>query len=471
MVALLFDNKSLKKLIVPLIIEQFLAVMVGMADIMMVSSAGEAAVSSVALVDLINVLIINIFAALATGGAVVCAQSIGAGHLDQANRSANQLVYIVSAISVALMIGAGHLDQANRSANQLVYIVSAISVALMVLVLLFSRALLGVLFGQVEPPVMEGAITYFVISALSYPFIAVYNGCAALLRSMGNSRASMYVSALMNGLNVVGNAILVFGFSMGVAGVALATLVSRGVACGIMMVLMHSRRNPVRVAQLLRFRLDGRLIGKILRIGVPNGLENSVFQLGRVLLVSMISTFGTAQIAANAVANNIDSFGIIPGQALGLALITVVGQCVGARDWAQVRAYTKKLVKIAYCCIWGLNAVLLLLLPLILRIYNLSDAARQYAFLLILIHNGCAMALWPLSFTLPNALRAAGDVKVPMVISMVSMAAVRLVGSWLLGVKLGLGVVGVWIAMVADWVVRTICFLLRVRQKLWKEHP
>ena len=436
MVALLFDNKSLKKLIVPLIIEQFLAVMVGMADIMMVSSAGEAAVSSVALVDLINVLIINIFAALATGGAVVCAQSIGAGHLDQANRSANQLVYIVSAISVALMV----------------------------LVLLFSRALLGVLFGQVEPPVMEGAITYFVISALSYPFIAVYNGCAALLRSMGNSRASMYVSALMNGLNV-------FGFSMGVAGVALATLVSRGVACGIMMVLMHSRRNPVRVAQLLRFRLDGRLIGKILRIGVPNGLENSVFQLGRVLLVSMISTFGTAQIAANAVANNIDSFGIIPGQALGLALITVVGQCVGARDWAQVRAYTKKLVKIAYCCIWGLNAVLLLLLPLILRIYNLSDAARQYAFLLILIHNGCAMALWPLSFTLPNALRAAGDVKVPMVISMVSMAAVRLVGSWLLGVKLGLGVVGVWIAMVADWVVRTICFLLRVRQKLWKEHP
>ena len=238
-----------------------------------------------------------------------------------------------------------------------------------------------------------------------------------------------------------------------------------------MMVLMHSRRNPVRVAQLLRFRLDGRLIGKILRIVVPNGLENSVFQLGRVLLVSMISTFGTAQIAANAVANNIDSFGIIPGQALGLALITVVGQCVGARDWAQVRAYTKKLVKIAYCCIWGLNAVLLLLLPLILRIYNLSDAARQYAFLLILIHNGCAMALWPLSFTLPNALRAAGDVKVPMVISMVSMAAVRLVGSWLLGVKLGLGVVGVWIAMVADWVVRTICFLLRVRQKLWKEHP
>ena len=210
---------------------------------------------------------------------------------------------------------------------------------------------------------------------------------------------------------------------------------------------------------------------KGLRIGVPNGLENSVFQLGRVLLVSMISTFGTAQIAANAVANNIDSFGIIPGQALGLALITVVGQCVGARDWAQVRAYTKKLVKIAYCCIWGLNAVLLLLLPLILRIYNLSDAARQYAFLLILIHNGCAMALWPLSFTLPNALRAAGDVKVPMVISMVSMAAVRLVGSWLLGVKLGLGVVGVWIAMVADWVVRTICFLLRVRQKLWKEHP
>ena len=279
MVALLFDNKSLKKLIVPLIIEQFLAVMVGMADIMMVSSAGEAAVSSVALVDLINVLIINIFAALATGGAVVCAQSIGAGHLDQANRSANQLVYIVSAISVALMV----------------------------LVLLFSRALLGVLFGQVEPPVMEGAITYFVISALSYPFIAVYNGCAALLRSMGNSRASMYVSALMNGLNVVGNAILVFGFSMGVAGVALATVISQCISAGLVLLCLMHAEGPYRV-DLRRLRIRRAKLLQIMRIGLPAGVQGAIFSISNVLIQSSINSFGSVAMAGNSAASNLEGF-------------------------------------------------------------------------------------------------------------------------------------------------------------------
>ena len=412
----MFSKQALRRLILPLIIEQFLAVMVGMADIMMVSSAGEAAVSSVALVDLINVLIINIFAALATGGAVVCAQSIGAQNLERANRAANQLLYIVTAAALGIMV----------------------------LVLFCKAGLLGLLFGQVEPEVMEGAVTYFVISALSYPFIAVYNGCAALLRAMGNSKASMCVSAYMNGQNIAGNAVFVFVF--------------------------HRRRNPVRVSGLLRFRFEPAVMAQILRIGVPNGLENSFFQLGRVLLVSLISTFGTAQTAANAVANNIDNFGVIPGQALGLALITVVGQCVGAGDWDQVRSYTKRLVKLTYLCTWGLNAALLLGLPLILRLYSLTPETQWYAAVLIFIHNGCAMLFWPLAFTMPNALRAAGDVRVPMVISITSMLVVRVGGSYLLGLHFGLGAIGVWLAMVGDWVVRLICFVLRARKKLWLEH-
>ena len=439
----MFDKRALRALIVPLLIEQFLAVMVGMADIMMVSSAGEAAVSSVALVDLINVLIINIFAALATGGAVVCAQAIGARDLERANRAANQLMYIVAAVSLVLMVVS----------------------------LLCKEGLLRLLFGQVEPEVMEGALTYFFISALSYPFIALYNGCAALLRSMGNSRASMYVSAWMNGQNIVGNAVFVFVFRQGVAGVALSSLLSRIVAAAIMLVLLHSRHNPVRVDRLLSFRVDTSVMAHILRIGVPNGLESCFFQLGRVLLVSLISTFGTAQTAANAVANNIDNFGVIPGTALGLALITVVGQCVGAEEWDQVRRYTKRLVGLAYLCTWGLNAALLLGLPLILRLYSLTPETQWYAAVLIGIHNGCAMVLWPLSFTLPNALRATGDVKVPMAVSVTSMVAVRLGCSWVLGVGFGLGVIGVWIAMVGDWALRTACFLLRVRKKLWLEHP
>ena len=439
----MFSKQALRRLIVPLIIEQFLSVMVGMADIMMVSAAGEAAVSSVALVDLINVLIINVFSALATGGAVVCAQSIGARELDRANRAANQLMYIVAAAALVIMA----------------------------LVLAGNRWLLGLLFGQVEPAVMEGAVTYFVISAWSYPFVALYNGSAALLRAMGNSRASMCVSALMNALNVAGNAVLVYGFGMGVAGVALPSLFSRFVAAALMLALLHSGRNPVRVSGLLRFRLEPATMGKILRIGIPNGLENSFFQLGRVVLVSLISTFGTAQTAANAVANNIDNFGVIPGQAMGLALITVVGQCVGAQEWEQVRFYTKKLVKFTYLCTWALNAALLLGLPLILGLYSLTPETRWYAMVLIWIHNGCAMLLWPLAFTMPNALRAAGDVRVPMAVSIVSMVTVRVGGSYLLGLHFGLGAIGVWIAMVADWVVRVLCFVLRARKKLWLEHP
>ena len=439
----MFSKQALRRLIIPLIIEQFLSVMVGMADIMMVSAAGETAVSSVALVDLINVLIINVFSALATGGAVVCAQSIGAQELDRANRAANQLMYIVTAAALVIMA----------------------------LVLLLHRWLLGLLFGQVEPAVMEGAVTYFVISAWSYPFIALYNGCAALLRAMGNSRASMYVSALMNVLNVIGNAVLVYGFHMGVAGVALPSLFSRAVAAAVMLSLLHSGRGLVRIHGLLRFRFEPPTMAKILRIGIPNGLENSFFQLGRVVLVSLISTFGTAQTAANAVANNIDNFGVIPGQALGLALITVVGQCVGAQEWEQVRFYTKKLVKFTYLCTWGLNAVLLLGLPLILSLYSLTPETHWYAAVLIWIHNGCAMLFWPLAFTMPNALRAAGDVRVPMAVSIVSMVTVRVGGSYLLGLHFGLGAIGVWIAMVGDWIVRVICFVLRARKKLWLEHP
>ena len=438
----MFSKQALRRLIIPLIIEQFLSVMVGMADIMMVSAAGETAVSSVALVDLINVLIINVFSALATGGAVVCAQSIGAQELDRANRAANQLMYIVTAAALVIMG----------------------------LVLLLHRWLLGLLFGQVEPAVMEGAVTYFVISAWSYPFIALYNGCAALLRAMGNSRASMYVSALMNVLNVIGNAVLVYGFHMGVAGVALPSLFSRAVAAAVMLALLHSGRGLVRIHGLLRFRFEPPTMAKILRIGIPNGLENSFFQLGRVVLVSLISTFGTAQTAANAVANNIDNFGVIPGTAMGLALITVVGQCVGAEAWDQVRAYTVKLVKMTYLFTWILNGVLLLGLPLILMLYSLTPETQWYATVLIFIHNGCAMLFWPMAFTMPNALRATGDVKVPMVISICSMIIVRLGCSYILGVHFGLGVIGVWIAMVGDWIVRIFFFVLRARQKLWLEH-
>ena len=437
----LFSNLSLKKLIVPLVIEQILAITVGMADTRMVSCAGEAAVSGVSLVDMINVLLINIFAALATGGAVVTSQFIGAQDRKGACRSGMQLLLVSFGASLLIMG----------------------------LTLAFQRPLLQLLFGSITPEVMDNCLTYLWLSAISYPFLALYNACAALFRAMGNSKVSMYTSAFMNALNILGNAICVMGLGMGVAGVALPSLISRGVAAGVMLALL---RNPSHLVTLRgqSFRPDFWMIRKILHIGIPNGLENGLFQLGRVLVVSIISVFGTAQIAANAVANNLDALGCIPGQAMSLAVITVIGQCIGAQDYKQATYYTKKLLKLSYLMGAVCNGLILLLLPWLLNIYNISAAAQELAFLLVWIHDGLAIFLWPAAFILPNALRAANDVRFTMVISIFSMWAFRILLSYIVALGFQWGAVGVWLAMVVDWVFRIILFVWRFTSGKWKLH-
>lgn len=437
----MFSNTDLKRLILPLVVEQALALTVGMADVMMVSYAGEAAVSGVSLVDMINVLLINIFAALATGGAVVTSQYLGAKNRKKACESADQLMVVTVVISAAIMA----------------------------LTLLLQEPLIRLFFGAIEDDVMAACITYLWISALSYPFLAVYNSCAALFRAMGNSKVSMLVSMVMNIINVAGNAFFIFIFHMGVAGVAAASLISRAAACVIMVVLLKNPEHQVFISLKWEYlKPDFPVMKKILHIGIPNGLENSFFQLGRVLVVSVISGFGTVQIAANAVANNLDGMGCIPGNAMNLAMITVIGQCVGARDYDQATQYTKKLMKIAYLSVIGWNAVILLTLPLSLKLYNLSADTIWLSTVLVLIHNGCAMVLWPASFTLPNALRASNDVRFTMVVSIVSMVIFRILFSYILGIWFQMGAIGVWIAMIIDWVCRSVCFLWRFVRGKWK---
>lgn len=438
----IFTGSALKKLIVPLLIEQVLAITVGMMDTMMISSVGEAAVSGVSLVDMINVVLINIFAAMATGGAVVTAQFIGSKRTDRACESAHQLLLIASILSLFIMA----------------------------LVLVLKQPLLRLFFGNIEKDVMEHALVYLTISAISYPFLAIYNSCAALFRSMGNSKISMQTSLLMNIINIAGNFILIFGLHMGVAGAAVASLIARITAAAIMVIRLSNPENQVHIERKFRVSFHVPMIKNILRIGIPNGLENSFFQLGRVLVVSIIAGFGTVQIAANAVANNIDALGIIPGQAMNLAMITVVGQCVGAADYKQAIYYIKKLLKITYSILVGLNIVIFICLPLILKVYQLSEETLSLAFTLIFIHNGCAVFLWPLSFTLPNALRAANDVRYTMVVSIFSMAAFRLAFSYVLGVVLGMGAIGVWLAMVMDWIFRVSCFVTRFLRGKWKKY-
>ena len=328
----LFSNKQLFKLIIPLVIEQGLTILVGMADGVMVSSVGEAAISGVSLVDMINAVILVLFAALATGGSVVTSQFLGARNLEKARRSVGQLVLMAVALGIATMVPC----------------------------LIFDRQLMQLCFGAIEADVMEAGLKYLRITALSFPFIALYNAGAAIFRSSGNSKVSMQASMLMNIINVVGNYVCIFIFKWGVYGVAVPTLISRA-AAGIYMVWRVTRpHQELRLTKQGITRLDGPMMGSILRIGVPSACENCFFSLGRLIVASMITLFGTSQVSANAVAGNIDRLGIIIGQAMGLAMVTVVGQCVGARDTDQAKYYIKKLMGWTYIA-QGLTNLLIVL--------------------------------------------------------------------------------------------------------------
>ncbi|MBQ9133987.1 MAG: MATE family efflux transporter [Clostridia bacterium] len=436
---MLFTRKDLTRILLPLLAEQILAVTVGMFDSMMVSSAGEAAVSGVSLVDSINLLLSNIFAALATGGAVVCSQFLGRKDYSAARTSAKQLYYVVFFVSAAIMA----------------------------IALLFRTSLLSLIFGKIDADVMGHAKIYFLFTALSYPFLALYNGGAAVFRAMGNSKISLYVSLGMNAVNIVGNAILIYGFQLGAAGAAIATLFSRILGAWVMLALSHNKKNPIYVENLFRYRPDFPLIKNILHIGVPSGMENGMFQFGKLLTQSLVSTFGTAAIAANAVANTLASFEYAAGGAVGLTMITVIGRCVGAGEKEQAKQYVKKLLGVGYAVMLAVALLLTLSAKPIIGVYKLSAESSTLALTLILVHNIFAVTIWPLAFTLPNSFRAASDVRYPMLVSVFSMWVFRVACSYILALGFDLGVLGVWIAMLIDWGFRTILFVIRFVSGRW----
>lgn len=409
---MLFSSKDLRKLIIPLMFEQLLAVLVGLVDTLMVSQSGEAAVAGVALVDNINRLIIQVMAALATGGAVVCSQYIGKGRDDESRKSGAQLETVLLIFSV---------------------IMTAFSVS-------FTRPLLKVIFGTVEDSVMDCAVLYFVITALSYPFLGMYNAGAAIFRSVGNSKVSMNISILMNVINVAGI---------------------------VMTVLVCGKTNPIRIDHIKYFVPDWIYIKKILTIGIPSGIENGMFQIGKLMVVSMVATFGTASTAANSVGYTVIDFANIPASSMGLALITVVGQCIGAGEKEQAKMYTKKVLKYAYFGDWICNIPLFFLAPFIASWFNLSGEATQITVMILRCFNVVSLFIWPLSFTLSNPLRAAGDVKFTMTASIISMWLFRVGSSYVLGVMLGMGVLGVWIGMFIDWAARSVCFVARFVSGRW----
>ena len=438
----LFSNKQLFALIIPLILENNLAILVGMVDGIMVSSVGEAAISAVSLVGNISRVILYLFSALAAGGAIVTSQFVGAKRLEDARHSAGQLVTM--AVGVAA-------------------IMTAICIP-------FSRQILSLFFGHVDAEVMDAAVTYFFYCALSYPFLGLYNGCAAIMRSRGNSKVALYVSLLRNVINIAGNALCIFGLGMGVEGVAIPTAISRVVGSLVMLLIVLKNGQSLRPRISDFIRIDPKLMGRMLKVGLPTAFESSAFQLGRVLTLSMISGFGTYQIAANSTANALIGFVVTSMASVRTASMTVIGQSVGAKDEEQVHYYFKKLLKLAYI-IHGVMAALFLIFryPLLGLYQNLSPQTVELASKLMCIHLGCAIFLYPIAFFIASPLRAVNDSAFPMIVTIASMIVFRLTLARILCVELEWGAVGVWWAMIVDWVCRAICLVTRWRSGAWKK--
>lgn len=436
----LFSNKSLREMIIPLFLEQLLVMFVGIADTLVVSYVGEAAVSGVSLVNQFNTIFIYLFTALASGGAVVISQYIG--------RKAK--------------------DDAGESASQLLSFSTIFSILIAVMVLIGNEKMLRLMFGKVEESVMHSCITYLRISAYSYPALAIYNSGAALFRSIGKTSVTMYLSVASNIINVIGNLIGVFVLHAGVAGVAYPSLIARTFSALVITVLCFQEKNEIFYRCKWIFQWNGDFMKQILKISIPNGMENGVFQLVKVALSSIVALFGTYQIAANGVAQSIWSLAALAGVAMGPVFITVIGQCMGNGDTEAADHYFKKLTNITLSISSVWNLLIFLLTPIFLKFYALEPETKHLVIFLVLIHNLFNAVAYPFSGALSNGLRAAGDVKFTMYVSVISTIAVRLLLSWFLGIILQMGVIGIAIAMVCDWSIRAVIFFWRQKSGKWK---
>lgn len=437
-----FSGRQMRALLVPLMIEQLLNSLMGTADTVMVTTVGSAAISAVALVDSINILVILVFSAAATGGAVLCSQFLGNGQPEKANCAGRQLI-----LSVAVISTLGTL-----------------------LCVLFRIPILRLIFGRVDESVMRNAETYFLITALSYPFIAVYNAGAALFRADKNSRLPMTVSMVSNALNIAGNAVLIFGCGKGVAGAALSTLFSRFFCALVILVFLNRTKQQIRIRNYFAIQPDFSLIRRILRIGVPTGIENGMFQFGKLAIQSTVSTLGTTAIAAHSMTAVLESFSCQAAIGIGLGMMTIVGQCVGAHKDKLAARYIKKLTFYGFVALLVSSAVVSVAVVPITKISRMEAEASLMTTHLTWIVHAVKPFVWVLSFLPPYGMRAAGDVAFSMKVSSITMWTCRVAVAIVLIRGFGFGPLGVWIGMMCDWAIRSVIFYFRFRSGKWLGH-
>ncbi|MGN0985447.1 MAG: MATE family efflux transporter [Candidatus Enterenecus sp.] len=435
----MFTRRQIVALLIPLMLEQVLSGLMGIADTMMVTSVGESAISAVALVDSINTLVLNLLTALAAGGVIVCAQYLGRGETARANDAARQVLLVSLGLSLGLMI----------------------------FCLALRRPLLSLIFGSVEAQVMDQALEYFLITAVSYPFLAAQQTAAAVFRASGRSAPPMAVAAVANVVNIAGNAVGIFVLHMGVTGAALATTVSRVISAVALLILLRSRELPVSIRDYAAIRPDRRLMGMVLRVGVPTGVENSMFQLGKLVVQSTVSTLGTTAMAAQAMIQTLDSVQSMPSLAIGTGLLTVAGQCMGAGRVDEMKKYTRQFCLYSQLTLMVVSSAVLAATPLVTRVSRMTPESAALTFSMMVLITIARAVLWMPAFTLPNGMRAAGDVRFSATVSALSMWIFRVGSSMVLCRVLNLGLLGVWIAWFCDWVCRGAVYIWRYRSGGW----
>lgn len=440
----MFTNRMIRNLLIPVVLEQLLNSIMGTADTMMVSNVGSAAISAVSLVDSINVLVIQAFSALAAGGAIVCAQYIGQRNKEKANESARQVLFIITAISVAVSL----------------------------ICLVFQKPLLRLIFGSVEAEVMRASEIYFFYTALSFPFIAAYDSAASIFRAQDNTRGPMTISMISNVMNIAGNAIMIWVFHMGVAGAALSTLISRIFCAVVVLIQLRKEREgqEIVVRDYFKIRPNWSMIKRILGIGIPSGVENSMFQLGKLAIQSTVSTLGTAAIAAQAMTNILENLNGIAAIGVGVGLMTIVGQCLGAGRKDEAVYYIKKLCVIAEIVVLTSCLIVFALTKPVTILGGMEKESADMCFHMVMWITIMKPLVWTMAFVPGYGLRAAGDVKFSMITSCCTMWACRFCLCVFLIRVMGFGPMGVWIGMFADWTLRGIIFTWRFHSRKWLQH-